>query len=305
MKNLLLSILLMPALNAQAQDTLKNFNATAHPPTTLQYGGTASGYYSGHNSYFDEEWAEKYYISGANQVVGVISYHGGTAGSYTENCQYKVYNVAATGLPGASLGTKAVAGSTINIAGTPMYTAFNSNVNVSDSFFVSFNVGDYAHESPGTKKIALMHGPAGSRDAADTTRFGRNVIRWHDHDEIIWKDFYYENSTPVLTHFAIFPVVTLTGTSVNSFISVGSLKMGPVFPNPAINASSFEITSKQSETVYCKLIDVTGKLLKNWQERISAGTQQVQVNLSDLSAGSYILIVETAQGGLSQIVNKQ
>ncbi len=305
MKKIFLSLLLMPALSGQAQDTLKNFNPLAQTPTTLQYGGTANGYYTGHNSYFDEEWAEKYYISGSNQVVGVISYHTGTAGTFTENCEYKVYNVASTGLPGTSLATKPVAGSTINIGGVPVYTGFSANVNVSDSFFVSFNLGDYAHDDPGTKTIALMHGPAGSRAAADTAKFGRNAIRWHDHDDIIWKDFYYENSTPVRTHFAIFPVVAFTGTSVHEYVSVGSLKMGALFPNPATNAATFEVTSEQPEVLNCKLIDITGKQLQNWQEKIGVGAHQVHVGLSDLTAGNYVLIVETAQAGLSQIINKQ
>jgi hypothetical protein len=306
MKKILLSIFMLAAFLSEAQDTLKNFDPQAQAPAVLQYTGTANGYYTGHNSYFDEEWAEKYYIPGTNQVVGVIAYHTGTAGTYTENCRYKVYNVAATGLPGTSLGEKAVAGSNINISGTPVYTAFNSAINVADSFFVSFDLGDYAHDDPGTKKIALMHGPAGSRAAADTLKFGRNVIRWHNHDHTTmdWKDFYFENSTPVPTHFAIFPVVAFQTANVAQYAGSGKLKMGAAYPNPALGDAHVEMVATRAQAANCKLMDVTGKLLHSRSIALNNGATIIDVPMSALPSGAYILAIEAEGTTLCQLISK-
>lgn len=307
MKKIVLSIFLLQAVAAEAQDTLKNFNPSLQAPVVLQYTGTTTGYYTGHNSYFDEEWAEKYYISGANQVVGVIAWHSGAAGTYTENCEYKVYGVSSSGLPGVSLATKTVAGSSINVAGVASYTAFNSNVNVSDSFFVSFNLDDYAHNNPGTKKIALMHGPAGSRAASDTVKYGRNVVRWHNHDHttLDWKDFYFDNSTPVLTHFAIFPVVAFATTSVSNYATNGTVKMGGIYPNPATGVMHFEWHSSNTGTINCTIMDVTGKSLKRWSTDVASGSQVIDIDTDSFSPGSYILMVDSKEGSLAQFWVKQ
>lgn len=307
-RNFLYILFLCPSHITNAQDTLRNFNPQTQVPTATQYNnGIHTGYITGHNSLFDEEWAEKYYIGGANQVKGVIAYHTGSNGTYTEDCEYKVYSVGTNGLPNTELAVKAIGGSGLNIAGAPVYTAFTSPVNVSDSFFVSFNVGDYAHHSPGTKKIAIQHGPDGSRDGNDTLRYGRNVIRWHDHDHTkkVWKDFYTENSTNLRTHFAIFPVLTLKNTSVNDFAGNGSLKMFALFPNPAINKISLRIGRIRPQQLECIIIDQKGSVVKKWHEKMSANEHTLTAYLENMPAGQYIFIISDGSGNLAQSFVKQ
>lgn len=300
MKKYTLYILMLLAAHAgYAQDTLKHFNPQSQTPTAIQYSGVHSGYYTGHNSLFDEEWAEKYYISGSNQVTGVIAYHTGSNGTYSEDCEYKVYSVGNDGLPDSELGKIAVSGSSLDISGKAIYTALSTPVSVSDSFFVSFNVGDYAHHSPGTKKIALMHGPDGSRDPADTIRYGRNAIRWHDH-VIVWKDFYVDNGTKVKTHYAIFPVLTMENTSVSNFASSGSFKMFAAYPNPAINRINVKVNRATTSYIKCSIMDQKGSVVKQWQEQMHDSEQVLSADITSLPSGQYILIVKDGSGQLAQ-----
>ena len=301
MKQQLLLIVACAAISpARAQDTLRNFNPQTTSPVVLQYSGIHSGYYTGHNSLFDEEWAEKYYISGNNQVSGLIAYHAGNNGSYSGNVEYKVYAVGSNGLPGTALATKPVSGGALDISGAPVYTQFDNPVNVKDSFFVSFNLGDYAHHNPGTKKIALKQAPDGSRTAADTLRYGRNAIRWHSHGSALWKDFFKENKKPVLTHFAIFPVVTLKTTSVSDFVSNGQLKMHAVFPNPALDRIQMKISTASITVLNCKILSMDGKIMRQWREEAGIGEKQLHADIAELSQGQYIFLIGSSHGTIAQ-----
>lgn len=307
-KHFLFILFLCLSFTISAQDTLRHFNPQAQPPTAIQYNnGIHTGYYTGHNSLFDEEWAEKYYINGSNQVTGVIAYHTGSNGTYSEDCEYKVYSVGTNGLPNTELAKKEVSGSSLNITGVPVYTPFSAPVNVQDSFFMSFNVGDYAHHSPGTKTIALQHGPDGSRDVNDTLRYGRNAIRWHDHNHAnkVWKDFFKENNTKVRTHFAIFPVVTLKNTSVNDFASNGSLKMHAVFPNPAISRVNMKIATGVPAKLECSILDIRGSVVRKWSESMGVPEFTLSADIHDMPAGQYVFVVSDGYGHLAQTFVKQ
>lgn len=307
MKNHYLYILLLSFPSAiYAQDTLQNFNPKAQAPVATQYSnGIHSGYITGHNSLFDEEWAEKYYINGSNQITGVIAYHTGNNGTYTEDCEYKVYSVGTDGLPGNELSKKAVSGSTLNISGAPIYTALSSAVNVKDSFFVSFNIGDYAHHSPGTKKIALQHGPDGSRATSDTNRYGRNAIRWHDHDATVWVDFYKDNNTRIRTHFALFPVVTLKTTDVSNLAGYESFRMGAVHPNPAVGNIRMNIQNNVAATLECSIMNQQGQILQTWKENMQSREHTLSADIQMLPAGQYILLVGNGYTHLAQTFIKQ
>lgn len=305
MKKYTLYILLLAVYNTNAQDTLRHFDPQSQVPTAAQYTGTQSGYYTGHNSLFDEEWGEKYYINGANQVTGVIAYHTGSNGTYTKNCEYKVYSVGSNGLPVNELGKEAVAGSSIDISGAASFTAFSSAVNVSDSFIITFNVDDYAHHSPGTKRIALMHSPDGSRDNSDTTVYGRTVIRWHGHTPT-WKDFYKENiNTKLKAHFAIFPVLAMKNVSVNDFASSGSIQMHAAYPNPATNMINLNIKGIIQSDISCIIMDTRGVVVKRWNEKLNTSEQTISADIAALPSGQYIFIVGDGSGQLAQTFVKQ
>lgn len=305
MKKTLLFIACIATLSSGAQDTLRNFNPLTQTPTAAVYTGIHSGYYTGHNSVFDEEWAEKYYTSGANEVVGILAYHTGSTGTYTADCDYKVYAVGANGLPAAALGTRSVAGSLIDISGAPYYVSMNSPVRVSDSFFVSFNLGDYAHHSPGTKKLALKHGPDGSRSTQDTLKYARNAIRWHSHSAATWKDFYKENDTRIRTHLAIFPVMKLRSTDVRNYVGHEGFRMGAIYPNPALSNVQLKITGKTASDARFRILDGTGRVVLQWDQRLIAGEHTIQVNISSLAPGQYVLVAGNDQGQLGQVFIKK
>lgn len=274
-----------------AQDTLRHFDPAAKAPTAGQYSGIQSGYHTGRNSLEDEEWGEKYFINGNNQVTGVIAYHTGSAGTYSEDCEYKIYSVGSNGLPDSELGKKAVPGNGVDISGGASYVAFSSPINVSDSFFITFNLGDYAHHSPGTKYIALMHAPDGTRDNADTMVYGRNVIRWHGHTPT-WKDFFKENiNTKIQTHLAIFPVLAMKNVSVEDFVSNGSFEMNAIYPNPAINTLNMNIKMTKASNLRCMILDVKGSMVKSWEEHLTSSEYTITTDIADLPAGQYVFVV--------------
>ena len=129
-----------------AQDTLQHFNFNTTIPIVESYPSN-QGFFSGHNSYGDEEFAEKYEFIGSTNVLGVIAIHQGSAGTSSMNSSYKIYDVGANGLPNTELASKTVANNSIPVDGTHKIVMFNSPVPISNDFFVSFNLGDYIHNS--------------------------------------------------------------------------------------------------------------------------------------------------------------
>ena len=72
-----------------AQDTLQHFNFNTTIPIVESYQYN-QGFFSGHNSYGDEEFAEKYEFIGSTNVLGVIAIHQGNAGTSSMNSSYKI-----------------------------------------------------------------------------------------------------------------------------------------------------------------------------------------------------------------------
>ena len=82
---LILSIL---SVSIFAQDTIQHFSLDIVTPITESYPSN-QGYYTGHNSYGDEEFAEKYDFNGTTNILGVIAIHQGTNGTSSMNASIK------------------------------------------------------------------------------------------------------------------------------------------------------------------------------------------------------------------------
>lgn len=206
----ILCMLMTHSINAQ-QQTLKNHPAGT-PLVLLKYTqGGEWGYILGHNSFLRQQYAEKYYIPGRRaRVVGVVTHHGGRVTNQNNIAEYGVYSVGSNRLPATQLGGKQVLYKDINLSGNAMTTMFNSPIAVADSFFVSFNLFDYAHGGYEGDTVGLYCGQDGCRTAADiSANKGRNVVQRHNHSIVDWRDFYTQNLTPIATHFAIYPIIEL------------------------------------------------------------------------------------------------
>jgi len=288
---------------AFAQDTLRHFNPSSVTPVVETYSSD-QGYFTGHNDYADEEFAEKYEITGSGDVIGVVAIHEGEEGTSSMNTSYKIYSVANNGLPGTALASTSVPNNSVPVEGTPYVVMFSDAVSVADEFFVSFDLGDYAHSDPGTKKIALTHSPDGTRPSSDFEVFGRNAIRWHAHGGSVWKDYRTENfeSYQPAVHFSLFPVVELLTTSTVQFNDEGS-SIGAIFPNPAAGGSfTIPVTTTSGGQAVFQLFDLTGKIVSENRAALPAGKTEYSYSDDTLVAGTYFLLIQIPEGSVSQKV---
>ncbi len=110
----------------------------------------------------------------------------------------------------------------------------------------------------------------------------------------------------VLVHTATAGNVTITqgllqpgkhsgGTAINE--SQFIFDRVKVYPNPADNQFFLDADFKERGVLHCTLLDLNGKIIEE-QKRITSGQREkLQYNISALSAGQYMLVVDfTADG---------
>ena len=297
-------LFLLAATVALGQDTLRHFSPSAITPVADTYQPENRGYHTGHNEYFDEEFAEKYEIDGSGEVLGVVAIHEGEAGTSSMYVSYTVYGVADDGLPGALISRRSVPYDSIPVDGSEYTMMFYNIATVSEEFFISFDLGNYSHGDMGTKRIAIAHTPDGTRPSSDFSTYGRNAIRWHDHGNTLWRDYRTENfqSYRPAVHFSLFPIVQLNVTSVVEFDDQGS-SIGSVFPNPSAQGR-FTIpvnTASGGEAVF-QLFDVSGKIVSERDVILPAGKTDYLFSDSGLVPGTYFLLIRIPEGSISQKV---
>jgi hypothetical protein len=301
-----LSLSVIGLVQAQENTTLQHIAPEDATETPNYWGQTSQGvplwgYYVGHNAYSDEEFGEKYEIPDHDHVLSIIAYFGGQ-GNSDQTASLKVYSVGSNGLPDEMLGSKTFTFADVATDGTtPTMLTFDDEVHVDDEFFVTLDLGDYAHDPLEGDTLVLMIGPDGSRPASDDV-YGRNVIRWHSHSGPAWKDFQTENFTPWSTYFAIYPVIEGISLSVdNGFLSEDEINL---FPMPCVNELNLRFNALETREVNLHLFDMNGKILRNHRVMATAGENLVQFDMSDLASGSYVVSIMAEGFRYSKIVTK-
>lgn len=221
-------VLLGHHASSQALDTLRH-HPVGLPLELYRYGadgnagsgiGEGAGLLLGHNSHYRQQFAERYRIAKGDRVRGVIVHLGGAYAHGDHLVRFTLYTVAKNGLPGNLIAKQAVAYRDLDLSGKAMRIDFDSAIAIPndgnpnsgissevDSFFVAFDLGDYAHGGYEGDTLGLYACERGCRSASDLDLFGRNAVQWHNHDKVDWHDFYYQNFTPLAVHFAIYPIV--------------------------------------------------------------------------------------------------
>lgn len=96
------------------------------------------------------------------------------------------------------------------------------------------------------------------------------------------------------------------GARYSKVISIGmvgaasSAKM-QVFPNPTLSVLNYTVTSASADLVDVQIFSLSGALVLNSQQQLSAGLNQHSLTVSDLKNGSYFLKV-TGRQGTTQLV---
>jgi hypothetical protein len=89
-------------------------------------------------------------------------------------------------------------------------------------------------------------------------------------------------------------VISSTGLSVEEVLNTMD-----IFPNPTQNMVSIEFGATIDNDMSIQIIDIAGRMIYN--NTIEAGTQQYTVDLSNVRAGTYQLILRDTESGASSV----
>ncbi|MCK5855874.1 MAG: T9SS type A sorting domain-containing protein [Bacteroidales bacterium] len=101
-------------------------------------------------------------------------------------------------------------------------------------------------------------------------------------------------------------VIYNTNYTYNEDLSIGMNSEGlansfNIFPNPANNVLSIETSSIQYYDI--KILDLTGKLIIS--DQFNGGLESVDINISDLPKGSYIIQIQNKDAQFSELFIKR
>lgn len=83
--------------------------------------------------------------------------------------------------------------------------------------------------------------------------------------------------------------VKLSNLIVVSGSKAAQLSLGGLFPNPAATKLNVVVNAPAKETVTLQVLDLAGRTVKAQRESVDAGANTLDVNLSALKAGSYLI----------------
>jgi len=285
-----------------AQDTLRNHSADVSLVAYTYTSPGSWGYYLGHNSNYRQQFAEKYTIAGSARVLGVISHLTGVYANPGNKVSFNIFEVGTSRFPAGKLAAKEVAYRDLDLSGKAMATWFDSPVSVSDSFFVALDLFDYAHGGYDGDTIGLLCSPDGSRTSNAISDKGRNVLQFHSHSSVAWRDYATQNFTPAhmdMVHFALYPVVEFTGITGldKATVSSGSLSLSAPYPNPASGYIVLPLYLRESAVVTVDITDVQGRPVGQISAGMrSAGNSELTIDLSAFARGAYVYIIRTDKG---------
>ena len=107
---------------------------------------------------------------------------------------------------------------------------------------------------------------------------------------VMWNEFVTPAYWHLLTNAAYWCVgmdvpVSAKARLSNQFESV-------LYPSVATNQFSIRFSMQNANVAKINIIDVTGKLAQSFERNLVAGDQELNVNISGLDAGMYIVTME-------------
>lgn len=246
-------------------------------PKLYSWSSPATGHVWGNNSYGETECAQKYYASGS--VTEVLVWIGSVKGAGGGSTSANIYSIDGTTKgPSSIIGTSPVV-MTSNIV-TNAFTSylFSSPVTVNTEFAITLVFPTSTGDS-----VAVVSTPIG----CSTT----DSLCWMNFPTIGWKSIVATTTSHVNADLWMFPVGTgLAG--VNEYSANGLSLLG-AYPNPAKDFTSLQYRIDKPGTVAVTVFDLTGRVILNSSETLTAGTHDIKISLKDLSAGNYYYTVKT------------
>ncbi|MBT1688117.1 T9SS type A sorting domain-containing protein [Dawidia soli] len=288
--------------SGQGTSTLKNHAVDAPLEVTKYNKAQGWGYILGHNYMYRQQYAERYDIKGNAEVSGIVTHLKGRYAHADTLAEFNVFNVSERHVPGRKLGGKKVPYGDLNVQGGTTTVLFDDPIAVTDSFYVSFNLFDYAHGGYEGDTIGLYMSVPGSRLVTDFKVAGRNVVQRHNHEFTDWVDFRTQNFTPFAVHFALYPIVTFkedvpTGIEDNH-IEQGGVRLLVPYPNPASEVLHIRYSLAKPSRVTLQVLDPKGNDARRYQlGYVPAENHEYELDVSEFPAGMYIYIIHV--GGIS------
>lgn len=87
-----------------------------------------------------------------------------------------------------------------------------------------------------------------------------------------------------------------TASNQNNIISL------TVYPNPASDQFHLNIVSNESGSCYIRLIDISGKTQRTFEQQLSVGQNNAEIDISELSPGLYILQINDGKNSCQKKV---
>jgi hypothetical protein len=93
-------------------------------------------------------------------------------------------------------------------------------------------------------------------------------------------------------------VVYNAANAVNGITSVNSIENSisdvKLYPNPAVDNTTLEITADQAGPLAVRIYDMTGRSIQQFNQTVSLGTNMINLNTQKLSNGVYFVEVSSA-----------
>jgi len=97
-----------------------------------------------------------------------------------------------------------------------------------------------------------------------------------------------EGSSFVLDNFAIENSTSSVQENTEANFSISS-----IYPNPAIDNVTISYTSPSSDMLHAEIYDLSGKLVKKVSTQTSVGREQLEIELSGINSGLYLLQIQS------------
>ena len=117
----------------------------------------------------------------------------------------------------------------------------------------------------------------------------------------IWSDGRGTTGTKMYVSITTEPVGVQEITPINAPFVIKQ-----IFPNPAQDILNFEVESKESNEFEASIVTMDGKIVRTSTHAINQGLTKLELSLSNLSAGNYLLKVVSKDGyQYSRLFTKQ
>ena len=305
--------------NAQNErDTVTHFDINGQFNHFLFQSSTPQscnyGYVFGHSCYEYKGFAEKYTFSDSVMIEGMFAYvvHSLNEDSVvsTDSAHFKVYSDS-TNYPDSVLGAKKISYQDLKVNAPSgisdrRYDNFtyadltSDSIIIKGSVFASFELPEYRNNfNASNSHLDTL----GLRTSTDQNVNVVNRVQARGGSWFLTPDQLSEVDNGVYYYLA--PVVKPVEqdqppTGKEPFAKIGALGLINSYPTAVKNDLNLEFSLDQPAQVNITVYSTSGKQVHQEDfSKLNNGNHEVQLNLSDLSAGSYIYVIKSNKGMLS------